>query len=185
MPHRKNADKFGWLPGRFGWCRAGVVAGAAALVAVEAMAAPVAAQVISAHGDWTALRFGGQCEARSGGVRTTRGRPPALAGFAFGSARGGDGRFYVRLSRIPRAGSTAILSVGSQPFLLAVRGQWGWGRDRRQDAAIMAAARSAGSMRLESRDRGGRRYVERFSLAGAATAIDAAAAACATTGKSR
>jgi hypothetical protein len=148
-------------------------------------AAPSAAQVISAHHDWAALRFGGQCEARSRAVRVQRGHPPAIAGFTFGRAGRLQGQFYVRLSRSPRSGSTAILTVGNQPFLLATRGEWAWGRGARQDAAIMAAARYAGSMRVESRHAGGGRLVDRYSLAGAATAIDAAAAACALAGKSR
>ena len=155
---------------------------AACLAALALTAVPAAAQVVSAHGDWAALRFGGQCEARSRALVVPRGRPPGLAGFIFAARR--QGQFYVRLSRPPRTGSTAIVTVGSQPFLLAVRGQWAWARDPRQDAAIMAAARYAGSMRLEARDGGGRRFVDRYSLAGAATAIDSAAAACALGGKS-
>jgi hypothetical protein len=154
-----------------------------AIVALSA--APAAAQVISAHGDWAALRFGAQCEARSRALRVQRGRPPGFAGFAFGAAGRRQGQFYVRLSRDSRPGSTAVLTVGSQQFLLAARGQWAWGRDARQDSAIMAAVRYSGSMRLEARDGGGRRFVDRYSLGGAATAVDAAAAACALGGKSR
>ena len=158
---------------------------AAIIGALVLAAAPASAQVVSAHADWAALRFGGQCEARSRAVRIQRGRPPAVAGFTFGEGGRRQGQFYTRLSQAPRAGSTAILTVGSQPFLLVVRGQWAWGRDPRQDAAIMSAARYAGGMRVESRHGGGGRFVDRYSLAGAATAIDAAAAACALTGKSR
>jgi len=183
MPQSKNADKFGWLLNHF---RAigRVPLLAACFVAAVLPSAPATAQVISAHGDWAALRFGEQCEARSGALRVQRGRPPAIVGLTVGAA-GGQGRFYVRLSRVPRAASTAILTIGGQPFLLGVRGQWAWERDAKQGAAIMAAARSSTGMRLESRDAGGRRFVDRYSLAGAATAIDAAAAACALAGKSR
>jgi hypothetical protein len=50
---------------------------------------------------------------------------------------------------------------------------------------LIEAARYGESMRVEARDRGGRRIVDRYLLAGAATAIDSAAAECAQTGKSR
>lgn len=149
------------------------------------LASPAGAQVISAHGEWAAIKFGERCEARSRAVRVQRGRPPAFAGFAFGAGGRLQGQFYTRLSRAARPGSTAILTIGGQPFMLTVRGQWAWGRDARQDAAIAAAARYAGSMRVESRDSSGRRFIDRYLLGGAATAIDAAAAACAQAGKSR
>lgn len=154
---------------------------AAALLCASASAA----QVISAHREWAAIQFDGRCEARSRAVRVERGRPPAYAGFAFDGRGRLQGQFYARLSRGSRPGSTAILTVGGQPFLLAVRGDWAWGRDARQDNAIVAAARYAGSMRIESRDPGGRRIIDRYTLGGAATAIDAAAAKCAQAGKSR
>ncbi len=142
--------------------------------------------VILAQREWAAIAFGDRCEARSRTVRTGRGRPPAFAGFAFDRRGSLRGQFYARLSRAPRAGSTAVLTIGDQPFLLAVTGGWAWGRDFRQDQAILAAARYAGSMRIESRDAGGRRFVDRYLLGGAATAVDAAAARCAAqAGKSR
>lgn len=155
------------------------------LAAMLLLAPPAVAQVVSAHREWAAIKFAERCEARSRAVLVQRGRPPAFAGFAFDRRRRLQGQFYTRLSRAARPGSTAILTIGSQPFLLAVRGQWAWGRDPRQDAAIVAAARYAGSMRVESRDPGGRRFIDRYLLGGAATAIDAAAAACAQAGKSR
>ena len=145
---------------------------------------PSMSQVVSANGEWAALRFGSQCEARTKAVSANAPRPPGIAGFAFGAVRS-QGQFYARLSRSPRAGSTAMLHVGEQPFLLEIRGQWAWARDARQNAAIMDAARYAGSMRVESRDSSGRRFADRYLLTHAATAIDAAAAACATAGKSR
>jgi len=72
-----------------------------------------------------------------------------------------------------------MVTIGDQPFLLLARGQWAWSRDGRQQRAIMDAARNATGMRVESRDSGGRRFVDRYLLQGAPTAIDAAAAHCA------
>ena len=72
-----------------------------------------------------------------------------------------------------------MLTVGEQPFLLVGRGDWAWSRGPAQDEAILAAVRGAGGMRVHGRDAAGRRFADRYMLAGAPTAIDAAAAACA------
>ena len=47
------------------------------------------------------------------------------------------------------------------------------------DAAIIAAMRSADSMSVRAIDRSGRRFTDRYSLEGAATAMDAATVGCA------
>jgi hypothetical protein len=62
------------------------------------------------------------------------------------------------------------------------RGDSAWSRGGRQEQAIIAAVRSAGSMRVEARDAGGRRFSDVYALDGAPTAIDAAAARCALRG---
>jgi hypothetical protein len=72
-----------------------------------------------------------------------------------------------------------MLTIGSHPFMLVSRGDWAWSRGPLQEAAILAAARGATGMRVEARDAAGRRFADRYLLAGAPTAIDAAAAACA------
>jgi hypothetical protein len=71
------------------------------------------------------------------------------------------------------------LNVGGKPFLLVGRSDWAWSRSAGQASSVIAAARAAGWMTAESRDVGGHRFVDKFGLAGAPTAIDAAAAACA------
>ena len=72
-----------------------------------------------------------------------------------------------------------MLTVGDRPFMLVSRGDWAWSRGPLQEAAIIDAVRAAGGMRIEGRDEAGRRFVDRYLLDGASTAIDAAAAACA------
>ena len=62
---------------------------------------------------------------------------------------------------------------------MAVRGDWAWSEGTAQDSAILALARAGGEMRVEGRDGSGRRFVDTYPLAGAPTAIDAAAARCA------
>jgi hypothetical protein len=146
------------------------------LAAVPASAGPV----LFAGGQWVALDRGGSCEAASRSLRVaTKGRVQARAGFAFDVAGPRRGQFFAQLSRVPRPGSTVILTVGTQPFLLVGRGQWAWSSGPGQESAIIAAARAAGGLRIESRDQAGRRIVDPYLLDGAATAIDAAAAHCA------
>lgn len=139
-----------------------------------------AAQLVFAAGHWAAIDRGAACEALSRSLRpAAEGKVQARAGFAFDSAAERNGQFFARLSRAPRPGSAILLTVGSQPFLLVGRGGWAWSRGAAQDAAIVAAARAAGGMRIEARDSAGRRFADRYLLAGAPTAIDAAAARCA------
>ncbi|QNM81793.1 hypothetical protein H8M03_06900 [Sphingomonas sabuli] len=158
--------KFGWLFIGFG--------AFALLPAAAVQAAP--GRVLFAGGKWAGIDFGARCEARSGALWARTGTRP-FAGFAFGG--GATGRFYVHLARPARAGASVIATIESQPFLLAGRGQWAWGRGGDQQRALLNAVRYGQSMRVEARDSTGRRIVDRYSLAGAATAIDAAAAACA------
>jgi hypothetical protein len=153
------------------------------------LAAPAAAaQLLFAGGQWVALDRGGTCEAASRSLRIAqKGKVQARAGFAFDANGARRGQFFAELSRAPRPGSTVILTVGTQPFMLATGGHWAWSRDPQQEAAIIAAVRAAGGMRVDSRDSSGRRFVDRYLLDGAPTAIDAAAARCAsaTLAKSR
>jgi hypothetical protein len=151
-----------------------------AVLALCANAPAAGATLLFAGGHWAALDRGASCEAGSRSLRIApKGKVQARAGFAFDSNGPRRGQFFVQLSRLPRPGATVILTVGEQPFLLANRGDWAWSRGAQQDAAIISAARTAGGMRIESRDVAGRRFVDRYLLDGAATAIDAAAARCA------
>lgn len=76
-----------------------------------------------------------------------------------------------------------MLRIDSRPFLLVSRANDAWSDGPLQEQAIIAALRDAGGMSVESRDVSGGRFVDPYSIDGAATAIDAAAAACA--GKSK
>ena len=49
-----------------------------------------------------------------------------------------------------------MLTIGDQPFLLVARGDWAWSRGPGAGAAIIAAMRASGGMRVEARDAGGR-----------------------------
>ncbi|MEO7634996.1 MAG: hypothetical protein ABIS38_05050 [Sphingomicrobium sp.] len=154
----------------------------ALILLVVAAASPLGASgtVLFAGGGWAAIDRGAQCEAaaRSLALAATN-RPQAVARFAFTRDRRRWGEFSARLSRAPRLGSTVMLRVGPQSFLLTSRGGWAWSRGALQEQALIAALRGGGAMRIDGRDGTGRRFVDRYAADGAATAIDAAAARCA------
>jgi hypothetical protein len=150
------------------------------LMPVAAAAAP---GVAFAGGSWAAVDRGSSCVALSRSQRiAAKGKVQATAGFAFTPDRRRWGEFHAHLSRVPRAGATVILNIAGQPFLLVSRGDWAWSRGPLQEQAIIAAARPALAMNVESRDGSGRRFQDPYLLDGAPTAIDAAAARCALRG---
>lgn len=138
-----------------------------------------AARPLVAGGTWAAFDRGPVCEAVSRSLLlATKDRVQPGAAFAFDRGGARRGQFSVRLKRPARPGSSVILTVGDRPFLLVARGADAWSRGPAQEGAIIAAVRASGGMRVEARDLAGRRMVDRYALAGAPTAIDAAAAAC-------
>lgn len=139
--------------------------------------------VVYAGPAWAAIDRGTTCDALARSARiAAKGKIQAVAGFSFAPDRRRRGEFHARLSRVPRPGSSVILSVGDQPFLLVPRGDWAWSSSAAQDEAIIAAIRTAAGMRVEARDGAGNRFSDPYALAGAPTAIDAAAARCALRG---
>jgi hypothetical protein len=137
-------------------------------------------RLIVARGAWASFDRGQSCEAVSRSIRIAR-RGEEQPRLAITFDRGGprQGQVSARFRRPLRSGSSPILTVGGQPFLLAARGRYAWSREAKQEAAIIAASRSAGGVRIEAREANGRTMVDRYLLDGAPTAIDAAAAACA------
>jgi hypothetical protein len=155
----------------------------AAPLALALAAATPRAATIHASGAWAAIDRGGTCEALSRSVRiATKDRVQAVAGFSFTPDHRRWGEFHARLSRVPRPGSSVMLDIGGQPFLLVARGDWAWSRGPLQEQAIIAAARNALAMSVEAREGAGRRFADPYALDGAPTAIDAAAARCALRG---
>lgn len=139
-----------------------------------------AGKILFAAGTWSATDRGDVCVAAGRSAKiAAKGKVQALAGFTFAADHSRWGEFHTQLSRVPRAGSSVILTVGNQPFLLTARGDWAWSRGPSQEQAIIAAVRAATGMRIEARDAAGNRFADPYALDGAPTAIDAAAAACA------
>lgn len=156
----------------------------AAVAALALVAAPAhaAQRVLFARGHWAALQSndGRHCQAITRSLRdATRGSEQARAAFAFDAMGKRRGQLHVRLSRGVRDGSSVLLSIGDETFLLVARGLYGWSVGPAQEAAMMVAARRATGMRVEARDGAGRRFIDHYLLAGAPSAIDAAAARCA------
>jgi hypothetical protein len=155
----------------------------AALIAAAllGLAQPADAQrLLHAGPHWAALeRSGGLCEAvgRSE-LQALPGRIQARAAFSFTRDRKRRGELHLLLSRPVRPGTEALLTVGGTSFLLLTRGQSAWSRGPVQERAIIAAIRRSGEMRVRAQGVSGR-VSDRYLLAGAPTAIDAAAVACA------
>ncbi len=139
----------------------------------------LATQIIAASGDWAAFDRGASCEAVSRSLLVPRkGEEQPHIAIAFDRTGPRRGEVSVRLRRAVRPGSSVMLTIGNQPFLLPARGGDAWSRGPRQEAAIIAAMRRETGMRIEARDQAGQRTVDRYSLGGAPTVIDAAAATC-------
>ena len=165
---------------KIGWAEAFPSVAFTALALLAAQPAAASGTVIRAARSWAAIDRGGACDAQTRAIRIAeKGKVQAIAGFAFTPDRRRWGEFHARLSRLPRPGSSVMLTVGTRQFLLVSRGGWAWSRGPLQEQAIIEAARGASGMRIEGRDAAGRRFADRYLLAGAPTAIDAAAARCA------
>jgi hypothetical protein len=88
------------------------------------------------------------------------------------------GQIHFRLSRRLAPSARIVLSLGRDQFQLTGGGGDAWAVDRRMDAAIVAAMRSARAMTVFARDAQGRGFSNTWTLAGAATAMDAASIGC-------
>lgn len=137
-------------------------------------------QIVAARGQWAALTEGRVCEAATRAqVPTLQGRPPARASLSFDAGGPRRGQLSVRLSRPARPDGTVMLTIGSDRFLLVGQGDLAWSRGPAQEQAIIASMRTHQGFSVEGRGDDGRRFVDRYSLAGAPLAIDAAAACAA------
>lgn len=142
-------------------------------------AAAQSPQTVTAAGRWAALKGPAHCEAASLALLPeSRTRAQGRASLSFDKGRR-HGQVAVLLSKPTRPGSSVMLTIGDTPFLLVARGTMAWSRGPAQEQAIIAAMRSETGMRVEARSVRGARFIDRYELAGAPTAIDAAAACAA------
>lgn len=88
---------------------------------------------------------------------------------------------HFRLSRARPQGAHVTLSIGGKRYVLTGGAADAWPQNGQDNAAIIAAMRSADRMSVYSRDTRGRNFSNTWQLSGAATAMDAAAVGCAKT----
>ncbi|ANU07686.1 invasion associated locus B family protein [Paraurantiacibacter namhicola] len=146
-----------------------------------AIAAPLSAKdSLGVFGNWGAFRDPQvpRCYAIAA-AQDAGGDYRAFASVGTWPKRSVRGQVHFRLSRAVAADADIMLRLGSASFSLTGGGGDAWAQDRQMDAAIVAAMRSAGSMTVSGRDRQGRRFTDRYSLQGVATAMDAATVGCA------
>jgi hypothetical protein len=155
---------------------------AGALFLLIAAAAPAAAQQqsLGVFGLWGAFAAKNRCFAISEPLqrqRNSAGR--AFASVGWFPAQGVKGQLHIRFAEPKRQGSAVLLRIDERTFQLVGGGQEAWAPDARADAEIVAAMRSGLEMRVETRNARGGLMRQGFALRGAATALDAAAIACA------
>lgn len=151
-----------------------------ALFALVLITAPLAARdSLGVFDSWAAFRDAQP--ARCYAIAKAQGTPPApaYATIAHWPDRKVRGTVHFVLSRDVAAQSAVRLVVGNQRFALIASGRNAWAADAKGDAAIIAALRSAARMSLSASTPKGGTFTDRYTLSGAATAIDAATVGCA------
>jgi hypothetical protein len=89
------------------------------------------------------------------------------------------GQVHFSLSRPAAEKAKVRLRIGSRDFSVVAKGRNAWAPDAKMDAAIIAALRSASAMNISTRSAAGGSFTDRYALAGAASAMDAASVGCA------
>ena len=146
-------------------------------------ASPAAARdALGMFGGWAAFRDpqAPRCYAIAMAAPSTKQREyQPYADVAWWPRAGVRGQVHFRLSRKLQPGSAITLSISGTRVALTGGGADAWASDKRGDAAVIAAMRSAGTMTISARDAGGGGFSNTWDLTGAATAIDAATVGCA------
>jgi hypothetical protein len=106
------------------------------------------------------------------------GRTGGFASIATWPGRGLRNSLHIRLSRERDRSADVTLSVGERRFRLVAAGVDAWATDAPSDRALVTAIRGGRSMSVEAVAVGGLPFADVYALAGAATAIDAAALRC-------
>jgi hypothetical protein len=152
-----------------------------AFAAVLCVLLPLSVQAkdsLGIFGDWGAFRDPGntRCYAIAQPDETSGGSPRPFASIGFWPGQGVRAQFHARLGS---SATSAAIIIAGQRYPLAVGDNNAWAQDRRMDAALVAAMRSAPFMRVESRSKNGGLLADIYQLKGVASAIDAAALGCA------
>lgn len=152
-------------------------------LALLALAAPLAAKdSLGVFGKWGAFRDDGsaRCYAISAAeIGSGRRDFAAFASVGTWPEKRVRGQVHFRLSRALGSAPRLRLVVGGDSFELTGSGSNAWAPGGQQDAAIVAALRAGSRMSVSATDNRGNRFTDRYSLDGAATALDAANVGCA------
>ena len=154
------------------------------LLSVVALASPVAAQreSLGVFSLWGAFQEKKARRCFAIAEPANRRRPDgsrAYGAVGYWPGRGVRGQVHFRLGTVKRPGSAVLLKIDDRTFQLLGGEADAWAQDARADAEIVAAMRSGVAMTVETRSVRGALVRDHYGLAGAATAIDAAAIACA------
>ncbi|AWW75084.1 hypothetical protein CD351_11665 [Erythrobacter sp. KY5] len=150
------------------------------LLAIGLIASPLDAKdSLGVYSSWAAFRDDSpaRCYAIAKPMRGREAGP--FASIASWPRQNIRTQLHIQLSRPARDGSDVRLTIGSERFTLAANGRNAWAQDARMDASVVAALRAATRMSVSALDERGRRFTDRYDLAGVATAIDAAVVGCA------
>lgn len=147
------------------------------------VAVPLSARdSLGMFGNWGAFRDASipRCYAIAQAEPTTRRRDyRPFATVATWPRRDVRNQLHIRLSRAQAKGAKVTLFIDGDTFRLTGGGGDAWAQEPAMDAAIAAAMRSASRMSVRAVDERGYRFTDRYSLDGAATAMDAATIGCA------
>ena len=153
------------------------------MIVIAALALQIASEgrrSIGIYDGWGAFRDAApaRCFAIAEPLGARRPARP-FASIATWPTDGQRNQLYFRLSR-PRAPAAKVtLSIGERRFELLAGPADAWSPDARTDQAIVTAIRAGRSMSVETVSARGQPFADTYALAGAATAIDAAAVGCA------
>jgi hypothetical protein len=149
-------------------------------LAAQAGARP---EPLGIFGTWGAFRAPDRCYAIAEPFQTPRpGDGRGFASVGYWPARAVGGQVYFRLSRAKREGSAVLLRIDDRTFQLRGGGSDAWAADPAADAELVSAMRTGIEMSVETRSASGALVRDSYRLRGAATAVDAAAIACARRG---
>jgi len=150
------------------------------VLAIALLTSPLSARdSLGVYSNWGAFRDDSPLRCYAIAKPSGNSEASAFASIANWPSRNVRGQVHIRLSRSAGEDTRVSLSVSGQSFTLSANGRNAWAQNAQEDAAIIAALRSASTMRVSARDAQGRRFADRYDLSGAATAIDAAAVGCA------
>jgi hypothetical protein len=151
-----------------------------ALTAALVLAAPLSARdSLGVYDGWAAFKDARPL--RCYAIAKAQGKPPAPAYATVSNwpDRKVRGALHLVLSRAVAEKASVRLAIGDKRFTLIAKGRNAWAKDARDDAAIIAALRSAARMSVSASSAKGGTFTDRYTLTGVATAMDAATVACA------